>query len=198
MRPVLFLMLVSALLPAVTNAQSEQKVGAINIQAAMTGTKEGQQAADQLAKDLAPRKTEMEAKAAEIRALQDKLQRGGAAMAETAKADLTRQIDERTKSYNRDMEDAQAELNDEQRRIVESMSSKMTGVIDKYATAHGFTIIFDVSNPNTPLLYISNMIDITRDIIELYDQAYPVTAPQPSASKAPATPSPLPAPKKQP
>lgn len=164
------------LAPTVVSAQSApQKIGAINIQAAMTGTKEGQKAADELAKKLDPRKKEIDAKAAEIRQLQDKLQRGGAAMSDSAKADLTHRIDERTKIYNRDMEDAQAELNDEQRKIIEEMTGKMTSVIDKYAVAHGFTIIFDVSNPNTPLLYISNMIDITRDIIALYDQAYPVT-----------------------
>ena len=180
MRPLYFLLLAPAFLAG--QAPAPQKIGAINIQAAMTGTKEGQKAADELSKKLEPRKKAIDGKAAEIRGLQDKLQRGGAAMSDTAKTDLTRQIDERTKAYNRDMEDAQAEINDDQRKIVDVMQAKMTSVIDKYAQANGYTIIFDVSNPNTPLLYISNMIDITRDIIELYDKANPVTAaPAPSA-----------------
>jgi len=179
------------------HAQTEQKLGAINIQAAMTGTKEGQKAAAELEQKLLPRKKAIDAKAAGIRELQDRLQRGGAAMSDTAKADLTRQIDERTKSYNRDMEDAQAELGEDNRQLIQEMTTKMTKVLDEYAAANGFNVIFDVSNPQTPVLYTSNMIDITRDIIAMYDKAYPVSA---VASKpaAPAPPKPAVTPKKQP
>jgi outer membrane protein len=194
----LALVLAPALLHAQA-AQAEQKLGAINIQAAMTGTREGQKAAGELETKLLPRKKAIDAKAAAIRELQDRLQRGGAAMSDTAKADLTRQIDERTKNYNRDMEDAQAELSDENRRLLSEMTNKMTKVLDDYAAANGFNVIFDVSNPNTPVLYTSNMIDITRDIIATYDKVYPVSAP--SKPAAPAQPKPAaatPAPKKQP
>jgi outer membrane protein len=188
------------LAPALMRAQADQKIGAINIQAAMTGTKEGQKAAGELQEKLLPRKKAIDAKAAAIRELQDKLQRGGAAMSDTAKADLTRQIDERTKNYNRDMEDAQAELSDENRQLIQSMTEKMTKVLDEYAAANGFSVIFDVSNPNTPVLYTSNMIDITREIIAMYDKAHPLTS-APAKSAAPAPPKPpatTAAPKKQP
>ena len=164
------------LAPGLMRAQADPKIGAINIQAAMTGTKEGQKAAGELQAKLLPRKKAIDAKAAAIRELQDKLQRGGAAMSDTAKADLTRQIDERTKNYNRDMEDAQAELSDENRQLIQSMTEKMTKVLDQYAAANGFSVIFDVSNPNTPVLYTSNMIDITREIIAMYDKTYPPTS----------------------
>jgi outer membrane protein len=182
-RAITFLLIAPAFLAA---QSAPQKIGAINIQAAMTGTQEGQKAAADLNKRMEPRKVAIDAKANEIRGMQAKLQSGGAAMSDQAKADLTRQIDEHTKSYNRDMEDAQAELNDAQRQIIEGMTTKMTTVMDKYAQERGFTIIFDVSNPNTPLLYISNMIDITRDIIALYDQSYPVAA-EAKPAPAPAT-----------
>ena len=195
----LTLTLAIALAPAMLSAQTPQKLGAINIQAAMTGTKEGQKAAQDLEQKLEPRKKTIDAKAGQIRELQDKLQRGGAAMSETAKADLTRQIDERTKSYNRDMEDAQAELGDDNRRLIQEMTTKMTKVIDEYAAGNGFSIIFDVSNPNTPVLYTSNMIDVTRDVIALYDKANPVTAgAAPSKPAAPAPRPPATTPKKQP
>ncbi len=186
-----------ALAPILLHAQVEQKLGAINIQAAMTGTKEGQKAASELEQKLLPRKKAIDAKASGIRELQDRLQRGGAAMSETAKADLTRQIDERTKSYNRDMEDAQAELGEQNRQLIQEMTTKMTKVLDDYAAANGFNVIFDVSNPQTPVLYTSNMIDITRDVIALYDKAYPVGAAG-SKPAAPAPPRPAATPKKQP
>jgi len=46
----------------------------------------------------------------------------------------------------------------------------MMAVIEKYAKDNGYTMILDVSNPNTPVLYASSAIDITQDIVGLYDK----------------------------
>jgi len=164
------------------------KVGVIQIQAALVSTKDGQAAAADLETRLSPRRKELEKAQADIKDLQDKLQRGGNTMSQTAKDDLTRNIDRKTTQLNRDMQDAQAELDEEQQRIVRDLSDKMMPIIDKYAQEKGFSVILDVSNPQTPVIYASNTVDITKDIIELYDK----TAPATSAAK-PATLAPKPA-----
>jgi len=184
------------------------KVGVIQIQSALASTKDGQKAAADLESRMGPRKRDLDKKQTDLKELQDKLQRGGNAMAENVKLDLTRQIDQQTKSYNRDMEDAQAELDQEQRKVLDQLGQKMMQVIDKYAVANGYSVILDVSNPQTPVLYASNAVDITKDIIDLYDKATASTsaaepakpkpaaaptAPKPAAA-APAAPKP-PAPK---
>src|SRR5690349_3308916 len=79
------------------------KVGIIQAQSALLGTKDGQRAVQEMNKKLEPTKAALDKKANDIRELQDKLQRGGNAMTDAAKADLTRQIDTKTKAYNRDM-----------------------------------------------------------------------------------------------
>lgn len=196
--------LLTAGLATVSSAQTQAtKVGVIQIQSAIVSTKDGQKAAADLETRLGPKRKELEKKQAEIKDLQDKLQRGGNAMAETAKQDLMRTIDQRTKSFNRDMEDAQAEFDQEQRKLLDDLGQKMMQVIDKYAVANGYSVILDVSNPQTPVLYASNAIDITKDIIDLYDKAAPSApaaapakpgaAPAPSAPKPAATPAPAPA-----
>ncbi len=90
----------------------------IQIQAALAATKEGQKAAADLEVKLAPRKKELDGKQAEIKDLQERLQRGGNTLSDSAKEDLTRNIDTKTKSYNRQLEDAQAELEQEQQKAV--------------------------------------------------------------------------------
>jgi outer membrane protein len=168
------------------------KIGIIEIQNALVSTKDGQKAMVEFQTKLEPRKKELEKKAADIRDLQDKLQRGGAAMAETAKADLTRQIDQKTKLYNRDMQDAQDEADQEQRKIIDELSGKLTPVIDKYAQTNGYAVILDVSNPQTPVMYASASVNITKDIIDLYDKTMPGTAgPKPATTSAPKPVSPL-------
>jgi outer membrane protein len=178
------------------------KVGVIQIQSAMVSTKDGQKAVADLDTKLAPRKKDLEKKQNEIRELQDKLQRGGNAMADAAKNELTRTIDQRTKSYQRDVEDAEAEYQELQRKVLDELGQKMMQVIDKYAQANGFSVILDVSNPNTPVLYASNTVDITKEIIDLYDKSaasLPAPAPaKPAPAAAPKPPAAPPAVKKQP
>ena len=77
--------------------------------------------------------------------------------------------------------------NQEQRKLLDELSGKMMQTIDKYAQANGFSLILDVSNPNTPVLYASNTVDITKEIIDLYDKAAP-TGPASSAPKPAAAP----------
>jgi len=173
-------------------AATPVKVGVIQIQAALASTKEGQKAAAELETKLGPRKKELEGKQAEIKDLQERLQRGGNTLSDSAKEDLTRNIDAKTKSYNREIEDAQAEVQEEQQKVVNALGQKMMAVIDKYAQQNGFAVILDVSNQNTPVLYASNTVDITKDIIDLYDKT--VFTPSPAAAPArTAAPAPRPA-----
>jgi outer membrane protein len=185
------------------------KVAIIQAQAALLGTKDGQRALQEMNKKLEPTKAALDKKATAIRELQDKLQRGGNAMADAAKVELNRNIEQLTKAYNRDMEDAQAEAEAEQHKMMDDLTQKVTKVIDNYAMANGYTLILDVSNPNTPVLYASTSTDITNDIIALYDKNYPVTLAAPATTPAkpaatpPAKPATTPAttpvtPKKQP
>ena len=182
----LALPLAAAALASLAAAQTPTKVGVIQIQSALVSTKDGQKAVQDLETRMVPKQKEMERKRTEIQELQDKLNKGGNAMAQTAKDDLARSIDQKTKSYNRDMEDTRAELETEQRKILEELSGKMQVVIDKYASANGYAVIMDVSNPNTPVLYVSSGVDITKDIIDMYDKTQP-SAPSIKPTSAPTT-----------
>jgi len=173
------------------------KVAVIQIQAALAATKEGQKAAADLEVKLSPRKKDLDGKQAEIKELQERLQRGGNTLSDSAKEDLTRSIDTKTKSYNRQLEDAQAELEQEQQKVVGTLGQKMMAVIDKYAQQNGFAIVLDVSSQNTPVLYASNTVDITKDVIDLYDKTVftpTPAAPGPAAARPSTTPAARPAP----
>ena len=166
------------------------KVGVINIQNAIVSTADGQKAASELDAKAAPRRKEFEGKQNELNGLKDQLQKGQNTMSEAAKADLIRKIDDQTKRLNRDMEDASAEFDQAQQKILQGLGQKMLAIIDKYAKDNSFALILDVSSPQTPVLFASNSIDITRDIIDLYNKnAGSLTPAKPaSSSAAPAAP----------
>jgi outer membrane protein len=171
------------------------RVGVINIQAAITTTKDGQKAAAELEERFTSKRKDMEKKQQEIKELQEKLQRGGNTLSQTAKDDTQRAIDQKTRSFNYDMQDAQSEYETEQRKVIDELGQKLMQVIDKYAVSNGLAVVLDVSNQNTPVLYASNSVDITKDIIEMYDKVSStlVATPRPTAAPKPTGPAPRPA-----
>ena len=66
----------------------------------------------------------------------------------------------------------------------------MVDVLDRYARENGYTMVLDSSAQNTPILYASTQIDVTQDIVRLYDSAYPVKGgPTPAQQKPAAKPA---------
>jgi outer membrane protein len=177
------------------------KVGVIAIQQAIISTKDGQKAAADLDAKTAPKKKAIEEKQNNITTLQDQLNKGQNTLSEATKTDLYKNIESKKKSLQRDIEDAQAELDQDQQKVLQQLGAKIMAVIEKYARDHGFTMVVDVSSPQSPILYASPSIDITKEIIELYDQSTaamsaPATSAKPAAAPpaaAPKTPAPAPA-----
>ena len=187
--------ILAALLMCVTAgayAQAPTKVGVISVQGAIVGTKDGQKAAQQLDAKFGPRKKDFDVRQNEIAQLQDQYNKGGALMSEEKRNQMARDIDEKKKRLERDTQDANEELQSEQQRVLQGLGQRMMAVIEKYAKDNGFTIILDVSNPNTPVLYASSAIDITPDIIQLYDKSStnggPAAMPGTPAPKTPLAP----------
>jgi len=191
--------ILAAALATIAGAQTSApptKVGVIHIQNAILGTKDGQKAAADLQTKFDPKRKELESKQGLIAAAQDRLNKGRNTMSADEREKLIREIDQRTKALNRDTEDAQAEMEQEQQKVLGDLGQRLMAVIDKYARDNGYNLILDVSSPQTPVLYISSGIDITQDIVGLYDKATPAAggAPATPPARPPATP---PAPKKK-
>ncbi len=162
------------------------KVGIIHIQNAIIGTKDGQAAAKTLEEKFLPRRKEVEKKQADIAALQNQLRASSNTASEDVKNKLMRDIDAKQKSLQRDAEDFQAEVDAEQQKVLGDLGGKIMAVIDKYATDNGFAIIIDVSSQQSPVLYAATSIDITREVVGLYDKNAPGAAPAAPAAPAPA------------
>ncbi len=176
---------------AYAQAAGPTRVGIIHIQNAIISTKDGQKAAKDLQDKFAPTRTRLEKKQADLEADRAKLNQGSNAMSAEQKEKLMRDIDQKTKALNRDTEDAQAELDQEQSKIMQELGQRIYAVIDKYSKDKGYSLILDVSSQQTPVLFASNDIDITSDIVKLYDQ----NAPAAGTSSGPAMHAPAEAPK---
>jgi outer membrane protein len=124
------------------------------------------------------------------------LKKGSTTMSEEARTKLMRDSDALTTKLNRDTQDAQTDLDEAQGKLMQELGNKMLAIIEKYATQNGYALVLDVSNPQTPVLWAASGIDITNDIVKLYDQANPgagagsAAKPSAPATARPALPPP--------
>ena len=167
---------------AAAGSAATGKIAVINVRQAIVTTGEGKQASVDLQTQFTPRQNELESLNKQINDLRNRLNAGAATLSDDEKGRLTlqgqrltQQLDRKQNELNEDVQAAQAE-------VVDRIGRKMMDVLDRYSRENGFVAVLDSSAQNSPILFASTNIDITQEIIKLYDQSYPVK----SASSAPA------------
>ena len=183
--PVLALL---AAAPAIHAQQAPTKIAIINIEGAILATKDGEKAREALRTKFEPRSKDMESRMAEINKLKEQFTKISNTVSTDAREKLSREIDDKQKRYQWDAEDFQNELQQEQQKLVSEIGQRMVQIIDEYAKAGNFALVLDVSNQSSAVLWAAAAIDITTDIVQLYDKKYGVGG-APAASPAPAKPA---------
>src|SRR5580698_6006423 len=169
------------------------KLGTINIEQAVLGSNEGQRDFEVLRKKLEPKQNELKSQNDELQGLQEQLQKQGDKLNEDARASLVKQIETKKKSFDRSVQDAQEDAQNQQKEIFQRILQKMAPVIVKHAQESGFAMIVDTSNPwpQSPILWYGDGGDITKAVVDIYNTQSGVPAPAaPGATTRPATPKP--------
>ena len=175
-------------------AASAGKVGVINVRQAIAGTAEGKQAGAELQSQFAPRQNELETLNKQINDLRQRLEVSGPKLNDEERARLQREGETKARQAQRKQDEYQEDVNAAQAEVFDRIGRKMIDVLDRYARENGFVVVLDTSAQNTPILFASTGIDVTQDIVRLYDQAYPVKGGAPASSTAkPAAPAQKPA-----
>jgi outer membrane protein len=175
--------------PAAPAGPAPTKIAIINIQQAIAATKDGRKAAAELQTKFNPRRSALEKRQADIQSMQDQLRKGSATMSEEAKLRMQHDVENNTKSLQRDAQDLNDDVDQDQGKIINEIGGKMMQVIEQYATQNGYAVVLDVSNQQTPVIWASASTEITGDIVQLYDQAHPGTGAPAAAAPKPAAPT---------
>ena len=168
-------------------AFAQDKVAIISIQDAITRTQEGQKLIKELQDRYEPKSKELEGLTNEVNELRNQLNKGQNTMSEDARRELIRKIQQKERDQQRAVEDARGQFNQEQQEIFNEVGGKVVAVITKYAQEKGYSIVLDISSPQSPVLYAVNEVNITNDIITAYDaQSGSAAGPAGDAAAKPA------------
>ncbi len=175
----------SAICAQAAPAGATTKVGVLNVRGAIVNTAEGKQASSELQAQFASRQTELENMNKQINDIRQRLQANGDKLSPEEVSRLERQGATLQKQLQRKQEDYQEDVNAQQQEVFDRIGRKMNDVLDRYARENGYTAIFDSSAQGAPI-YVSNGVDVTTEIVKLYDVAYPAKAAAATAAAKPA------------
>ena len=174
-------------------APSGTKIGTINIEQAIYASNEGQRDFEALNKKLEPKQTELKNLNDELDGLKKQLNTQGDKLNETSRANLVKEIEQKQKSFDRSIQDAREDAQNQQNDIAQRILQKMAPLIQKYANDNGYGLILDTSSPwpQGPVLMAGGAFDITKPVVDAYNAqsgiAAPPAAPAAGASRPAST-----------
>jgi outer membrane protein len=163
------------------------KIAVIAFQVAVGQTNEFQRNFADLQKKYEPKREALKAQSDEVDGLTKQLQAQAEKLSDGERASRSKTIDDKKKSLERAAEDAQNDFQNEMQEMYTGLASKVYDVLSTYAQKNGYTLVLDVAQQQTPVLYAVDASNITKPIIDAYNLKSGVPAPPaPAAGAAPA------------
>ena len=170
------------------------KIAVVAFQVAVAKTNEGQRNFADVQKKFEPKQAQLKTLNDDIENLKKQLQAQGDKLSPAEQQAKTKKIDDETKELQRSAEDARNDYQTAIGDMYNTLASKVYEVVESYAKEQGYTLVIDVSQQQSPVLYAAESTNITQAVIDGYNTKSGVPAPPPSAPSAPAA-APKPAPK---
>ena len=155
--------------PFVAAAARPAKIAVVAFQLAVAQTGEGQRDFAELQKKYDPKHQQLKTLSDEIDTLTKQLQAQVAQLSDAERANRNRTIDEKKKQLDRDAKEAQSDFQQDVQGIYQSLASKVYDVMRPYAEQQGFTLVLDVSQQQSPVLYALPSANITQEVTDAYN-----------------------------
>lgn len=172
--------------PASSSAAAPNKIAVLDIQAAIVNTAEGKNEAAAMQSSFAAKQSELDGIRKRIEDVEKKLQAGANTLSDDEKARMSAQDQLYQHELQRKSDQFNEEANAARAEILDRIGRKVMEVVDRYARENALGLVVDSSGQTNPVLYRAAQLDITTEIVKLYDQQYPVK----SAASAPPKPAP--------
>jgi outer membrane protein len=143
------------------------KVAFINVQRIANESAEGKAATSRV-KALNDKKVaELAEKQKGLAASQEKLQKGGSVLSDSARQQLEKDIEKIQVEIQRFTQDAQAEVQELQTELQNEFQKKLLPVIDAVAQERGLHMVFSVADAG--VVWANPGLDVTGDVIKRFD-----------------------------
>ena len=162
----------------------------MDMRTAIIQTAEAKAAGAQLQSQFASQNAAIEGIDKELDGLSKRIQAGANTLSQEELGKLQRQGSMLQNQRKRAADQLEEQSTAAQSDIVDAIGRKMMDLVETYAKENGLDCVLNSSSDSIGVLYKSTTLDVTQEIVKLYDQKYPVKGAAPAAAKptTPATP----------
>ena len=158
---IVFITIVSINLPAMVFA-GDVKIGVVNTEKILRESLPAIQAQKKIDQEFVPRDEDIKRMAVQAKTLQDKLEKNSAAMEETERRNLERNLANLSREYQRAQRQMREDLNVRQNEEYSVILERTNRAISKIAETEKYDLILQLQDS----VYRSQRIDITDKVIK--------------------------------
>lgn len=151
--------------------QINSKIGFVHFRNAMQGTNEAKAEIDQVQQFVDQKNQESNQRFEKLNQLREELRTKGRTLNADALAQLQSEAQNTETELKRFQEDTQNEINRRRDAIFRKYGQKLQGVVNEYAQANGYDVVFLLDQ--FQYAYLDPTIDITEPVVAAYNQKYP-------------------------
>jgi outer membrane protein len=151
-----------------TAAQDEPiRVGIVDIEQAISSTKEGKAAREEFARKQRDAEAQVQPMYERYRALEEEIKAKRFVLSDEALFQKQLDLAEMRNQIQNKAKEIEGQLQVDQKRLEGPLTAKLVGIIEDIGKSKGFTLIFRRGTPG--LLYTREALDITDLVIEKYN-----------------------------
>ena len=135
------------------------KIALVAFEQAVFGTNEGQRTVQEVQKKYEPKKAQIDTLSQEVDSLKKQLQSAPATLSDEERATRLKNIDTKEKQLNREAEDAQTAYQADLQEAYGKVAQKVSVTLKKYVADNGYTLLLDVSNQQSNVMWASPTTD---------------------------------------
>jgi Skp family chaperone for outer membrane proteins len=160
-----------------------QTIALVDFERAVVTSAEGKKAEAQFTTKFEERKSEIEKKQKELEDKQNQLKTQDRVLSDTAKAELSRDIERRSTELTRLNEDAQKELETLRQQLLGPVIEIARRILQAYASEKGYVVVIDTSAPENNVLFVNKAYEITDELVKRIDAAVAAAKPTNTGQK---------------
>ncbi len=160
---------------------ADQKIAVLNMQKVVKQSEKGKSATAELEKKFESLKKELQAEQDRIKAFKDDIEKKASLLSDEAKAQKEIEYRKMLRDFKDSSENAQFQMKQAEARVMEPLLKSLEKIVNRIAESGAYTMILESNMPG--IYYFSPTIDITPDIIKVYDQEAGSPVSKPSSKK---------------
>ncbi len=151
--------------PAAAQDASRVKIGVVDLQRALTTSKEGKDTKTRLEAEVTKAQSQLDQMSKDLQKIQDEVEKQRLTLKDDALADKQREIENKKKEAVRYRSDVLDELKRKEGEATQRILKALADIVQKVAKEDGYSLVFESHN----LLYSDGAFDLTDKLIQRFD-----------------------------